>query len=87
MESTMHGSFDRSGTRNRTFLERWGIGFPAFPVLLAVALIGLAILEPAASKWISEATQAELAGIYVVPQTTPTQLARPSMEVRTVRIY
>jgi hypothetical protein len=87
MEATMHGSLDRSGTSNRSFLERPGIGFLAFPVLLAVALIGLAILEPAASKWISDAAQAELAGIYVVPQTTPTQLARPGMEVRTVRAY
>jgi hypothetical protein len=80
----MHGSFERSGKSDKVS-ERWGIGFFAFPVLLAVTLIGLAILEPSASKWISDAAQAELAGIYVTPETTPTQLARPNMEVRTVR--
>jgi hypothetical protein len=83
----MHGSFERSGKSHNSLSERWRIGFFAFPVLLAVALIGLAILEPAASKWISDATQAELAGIYAMPEATPTQLARPNMEVRTVRAY
>jgi hypothetical protein len=83
----MHGSFERSGNSDNGLFKRWGIGFFAFPVLLAVALIGLAILEPAASKWISDAAQAELAGIYVMPEATPTQLARPDMEVRTVGAY
>jgi hypothetical protein len=55
-------------------------------VLLAAALIGLVIWEPTASRWISEAAQAELAGIYVMPEPAPTQLARP-MEIRTVRNY
>ena len=83
----MHGSFERSGKSDKSLSQRWGIGFFAFPVLLAVALIALAILEPSASKWISDAAQAELAGIYVMPEATPTQLARPNMEVRTVRAY
>jgi hypothetical protein len=83
----MHGSLDKSGKSDRSLFERGRIGFLAFPVLLAAALIGLAIWEPAASRWISEAAQAELAGIYVMPEPAPTQLARPSMEVRTVRAY
>ncbi len=49
----MHGSFDRSG-KSESFSDRWRIGFFVFPVVLAVALIALAILEPASSKWISE---------------------------------
>ena len=83
----MHGSFEKSVKSNTRFSERRSIGFFAFPVLLAVALIGLVMLEPAASKWISDAAQAELAGIYVMPEATPTQLARPNLEVRTVRAY
>jgi hypothetical protein len=83
----MHGSIDRSGKSDRSFAERWHIGFVAFPVLLAVALIGLAIVEPSASKWVSEAAQAEFAGIYVMPEPGPTQLARPGLEIRTVRAY
>ena len=77
----MHGSFDRSGKREG-FFDRWRIGFFVFPVVLAVALIALAILEPSASKWISEAAQAEFAGVYALPDPGPTQLARPSMEIR-----
>jgi hypothetical protein len=83
----MHGSFERSGKSDKSLSQRWGIGFFAFPVILAVALLALAILEPSASKWISDATQAELAGSYVMPEAAPTQLARPNMEVRTVRAY
>jgi hypothetical protein len=83
----MHGSFERSGESDNGLSKRRGIGFFAFPVLLAVALIGLVMLEPAASRWISDAAQAELAGIYVMPEATPTQLARPNMEVRIVRAY
>ena len=83
----MHGSFERSGKSDKSLSQRWGIGFFAFPVLLAVALIALAILEPSASKWISDAAQAELAGIYVMPEANPTQLARPGTEVRTVTAY
>jgi hypothetical protein len=83
----MHGSFEKSVKSNKRFSERRSIGFFVFPVLLAVALIGLAILEPAASKWISDAAQAEFAGRYAMPDPAPTQLARPGMEVRTVRAY
>ena len=83
----MHGSFERSGESDNGLSKRRGIGFFAFPVLLAVALIGLVVLEPAASKWIPEAAQAEFAGIAVMPEPAPTQLARPSMEIRTVRAY
>jgi hypothetical protein len=82
----MHGSIDRSGKSDRSLFERRRIGFLVFPVLLAAMLIGLVIWEPAASRWISEAAQAELAGIYVMPEPAPTQLARP-MEIRTVRNY
>ncbi len=82
----MHGSFDRPG-KSESFSERRRLGFFAFPVVLAVALIALVILEPSASKWISDAAQAELADIYVMPEATPTQLARPNMEVRTVSAY
>ena len=82
----MHGSFDRSG-KSESFSDRWRIGFFAFPVVLAVALIALAILEPSASKWISEAAQAEFVGVYGVPDLAPTQLAQPSMEIRTVKAY
>jgi hypothetical protein len=82
----MHGSFDRSG-KSESFFDRWRIGFFAFPVVLAVALIALAILEPSASKWISEAAQAEFSSVYALPDPGPTQLARPGMEIRTVKAY
>ncbi len=81
----MHGSLDKSGKNDHSIYQRWGIGFLVLPALLAIVLIGLAILQPATSNWISEAVQAEVAGFNVTPELAPTQLARPAMEIRTVR--
>ena len=55
----MHGSFDRRGESGNRMQRSWSIGFFAFPILLVIALIGLVIAQPAASRWISEAVQAE----------------------------
>ena len=75
----MHGSFEPPReTRDNGIYRRWGIGFLALPVLLAVALIGLAITHPTASNWISEAVQAEFASTGLAPEAAPTQLARPA---------
>lgn len=81
----MHGSLDKSGKNEDTIYQRWGIGLLALPVLFVIVLAGLAIVQPATSNWISETVQAEFTGISVMPEITPTQLARPAMEMRTVR--
>ena len=83
----MHGSFERSGKSDGSFSRRRRTGFFAFPVLLAVALIALTILEPSASRWVSQAVEAEFAGFTIAPESAPTQLAKPSMEIRTVKAY
>jgi hypothetical protein len=51
---------------------------------IALVLIGLAIGCPPASKWISEAVQAEFAST-AVPDVPPTQVAEPALQMRTVR--
>jgi hypothetical protein len=87
MEATMHGSFDRSGQSGDRTQRSWSIGFFAFPILLVIALIGLVIAQPAASRWISEAVQAEFGGGNLTPEIAPVQLAKPTMQVRSVRAY
>jgi hypothetical protein len=52
--------------------------------LISLILVGLAISCPPASQWISEAVQAEFAGI-VVPDTPPTKIAQPSQQTQTAR--
>ena len=48
------------------------------PILIAVALIGMAITHPHASKWISDAVQAEFVGRDLVPDgPPPTRVAQP----------
>ena len=81
----MHGSFNKFSETGKRIYRRWGIGFFALPVLVVIALIGLAITQPAASNWISEAVQAEFAGTNFAPDLAPTQLAPPARETRTVR--
>ncbi len=79
----MHGSFDRSGENANHIQRSWSIGFFALPVLLVVALVALAMTQPAASNWISEAVQAEFVGADSAP-VAPTQLAQPVRGVRTL---
>ncbi|MGB9117020.1 hypothetical protein [Bradyrhizobium sp.] len=81
----MHGSLDQSGKNENSIYQRWGTGFLTLPALLVIALITLALAQPAASNWISEAVQAEVAGFNAMPELAPTQLARPTMQIRTVR--
>ena len=82
----MHGTFEKSReVRDNNVRRSSGVGFLAVPVVIAVALVGLAIAKPAVSTWIAEAAQAEFAGSVMMPEAAPTQLARPASEVRTVR--
>lgn len=82
----MHGTLERSReTRDNSIHSRWGIGFLALPALLAIMLIGLAVIHPTASSWISEAVQAEFAGASLPPDAAPTQLAQPAGGMRGVR--
>jgi hypothetical protein len=87
MEVIMHGSFDRPGESDNRMQRSWSVGFFAFPILLVIALIGLAIAQPAASNWISEAVQAEFGGGNLPPEIAPVQLTRPAIQIRTVRAY
>ena len=50
--------------------------------IISLILMGLVVFCPPASKWISEAVQAEFAGI-VVPDVPPTQMAQPAPPTRT----
>lgn len=79
----MHGTFGRR--RETDDNSRWELGFLALPVIVAIVLIGLAIAEPNASIWISEAVQAEFSGINISPAAVPTQLAEPAGRMRGVK--
>ena len=77
----MHGSFDRfQENRNRTDRD-WNVALFALPVLVVIALVALAIIQPAAPSWISEAAQAEFVGMNS-PDIVPMQPA-----IRTVKAY
>jgi hypothetical protein len=82
----MHGTFDRLDKNDNRIHQSRSAGFFAVPVLLVLALIGLAVFQPAASVWISEAVQAEFTGTNIAPQVNPTQLAQPAGETRAARV-
>ena len=80
----MHGSFDRRDENQNRTERSQRVGFLALPVLLAIALVGLVIIQPSASKWISDAAQLEFAGL---PDVAPTELARPDTPIRTAKVH
>jgi hypothetical protein len=85
MEASMHGTFDRSDNTGKTVNPNSGLRLVVLPALLAVALVALVIMEPNASRWISDAAQAEFAATYPVPEDAPTRLAQPADNLRSAR--
>jgi len=82
----MHGSFDNQPRDSKSAYRNWNMKLIALPILGVVALIAFAVSHPGASKWISDAAQAEFVGMDFVREP-PTRLARPNREVRTVKAY
>ena len=82
----MHDSFDKSRDSDGRIYLSWGIGLYALPVLLVIALTGMALSHPTLSGWISQAAQAEF-GTDLVLDVAPTRLAKPAMEIRTVKAF
>ena len=82
----MHGPLDKQPRDSKSVYRNWDIKLFALPILLVVALIGFAVSHPGASKWISDAAQAEFVGTDLVPDLVPpTRLAQPTNEIRTVK--
>jgi hypothetical protein len=85
VEASMQSLLDKSGETISRIYQRWGIGVFALPVLLVIALVGLAMTPRAASDWISQATDAEFAGANYRLEAAPAQPAKPAIEIRTVK--
>ncbi len=84
----MHGSFDKQPRDSESVYRNWSIKLIALPILAVVALIAFAVSHPGASRWISEAVQAE----YGVPDGVleigpPTRIAQPGNVTRSVKPY
>ncbi len=85
VEASMQGLLDKSGETINRIYQRWGIGVFALPVLLAIALVGLAMTPQAAPNWISQAAEAEFAGANYRLEAAPAQPAKPVIEIRAVK--
>jgi hypothetical protein len=86
METSMHAMLEKSGETIKRIYDNWGIGIFLLPVLVVIAVAGLAMTHLDASGWIPEAAQTEFKGAYYGPVATPSkQLAQPAGEVRSVR--
>ena len=81
----MQGLLDKSGKTISRVYQRWGIGVFALPVLLAIALVGLAMTPRAAPNWITQATEAEFAGAKYRLEAAPAQPANPAIEIRAAK--
>ena len=80
----MHGPLEKQPRDAKSAYRNWNIKLFALPILLVVALISFVVSHPSASKWISDAAQAEFVGTDITPATI---VARPTNEIRTVKAY
>ena len=79
----MHYRFYRSRRKEDGLFEKWGFGFLVLPVLLALTIIVLWVVEPK-TNLIADIVQAEFPRNRALPGEAPTQIAKPEMEMRTV---
>jgi hypothetical protein len=85
MEASMQGSFEKSTKGEPNIYQNWSMKLFALPLLLAIALIGYIVSHPQVAKWVADGVQAEFAGTDMVPDpASPTRVAQPSNQVRTV---
>ena len=82
----MHSRFERSPKKENGFFEKWGFGFVVLPVLLAIAMFVLSVIQPMNSNWVAESVQAELAGKSPTPADAQAQNTKPSTQTRTVSV-
>jgi hypothetical protein len=85
VETSMQGLLDKSGEAVSRIYRRWGTGVFALPVLVVIALVGLAMLRPVPSNWISDAVKAEFTGASFGPETAAAQPSKAATEIRTVK--
>jgi hypothetical protein len=85
METSMHGMLEKSGEAVKRIYRNWGIGIFALPVLVVIAIAGLAMTHLDASSAMSEAVQMELAGAKSRPDVALEQLALPAGKVSALR--
>ena len=84
----MHGSFDNQPGEGKSAYRNWNIKLIALPILGVVAVIAFVVSHPAASRWIAEAAQAEFVNTDMLPDLgSPTRIAQPNNEIRTVKAY
>jgi uncharacterized protein YpmS len=79
----MQRAFDKLDRQENRTQWKWTAGILAAFGVILLALVALT-WTPAATEWISEATQAEFAST-MTPEQAPLRTAQPAREFRTVR--
>ena len=81
----MHGPFDNSPKGEQNIYRSWSMKLFALPLLFVIALIGYIVSHPDVAKWVADGVQAEFVGTELAPGlASPTRVAQPSNQVRTV---
>ena len=72
--------------KNDSGSEKWKIRFLVPPVLIAIVVILLTLLQPPTSNWIWAPVEEVLMGNSVMPIEAPTLIGQPDTQMRSVKL-
>jgi hypothetical protein len=71
----MPRAFDKPDRRENSVPSNWTVGITAVCWISLIVFVALMSNSPAASTWVSDAAQAEIAASAVTPDAAPVQIA------------
>ncbi|MEA2939848.1 MAG: hypothetical protein QOD09_377 [Bradyrhizobium sp.] len=71
----MPRAFDKPEQQENYVQSNWTVGITAVCWIALICLVALMSNSPAASTWVSEASQAEIAGSTMTSDSGPVQIA------------
>jgi hypothetical protein len=83
----MPRAFDKPDQHENHVQSSWTVGMTAVCWISLIVFVALMSNSPAASTWVSDAAQAEMAASTMTSDVAPVQTAQPAKTIQTVRAY
>ena len=83
----MPRAFEKPDQHENYVQSNWTVGVTAVCWISLIVFVALMSNSPAASTWVSDAAQAEMAASTMTSDVAPVQTAQPAKTIQTVRAY